>query len=117
MKSVKYQILLHLLLILYALSSVAGKLAAQEPMFSPRFILLYAAMIGLLGVYAIGWQQVIKHMDLTAAYAAKAVTVIWGFVFGILLFHETVTPGKIVGLVLVSAGIVLFAKEDGGQSA
>ena len=117
MKRGKYRILLHLLLILYALSSVAGKLAAQEPVPSARFILFYGAMIALLGVYAIGWQQVIKHMDLTSAYAAKAATVIWGFVFGVLLFQETVSVGKILGLLLVTAGIVLFAKEDGGQSA
>ena len=116
MKQIKYHILLHLLLMIYALSSVAGKLAAREEWLSPGFILFYGAMIALLGVYAIGWQQVIKHLDLTAAYAAKAATVIWGFVFGILLFHETVTPGKIAGLVLISAGIILFASADREES-
>ncbi len=116
MKHLKYSILLHVLLMIYALSSVAGKLAAQEPVFSLKFILWYGGMIALLGVYAVGWQQVIKHMDLTAAYAAKAATVIWGFLFGILLFHETITPGKIIGLVLITAGIILYAKADGEEA-
>lgn len=113
MKQGKYTVLLHILLVIYALSSVAGKLAAGEPFFSPRFCLCYGMMIALLGIYAVGWQQVIKHMDLTSAYAAKAATVIWGFVFGVLLFKEQVTAGKLAGLALITAGIVLFGIDDG----
>ncbi|MBR4455202.1 MAG: transporter [Solobacterium sp.] len=112
MKQLKWHILLHILLMIYALSSVFGKLAAQEDMFSPKFILFYGGMIALLGVYALFWQQVIKHMKLTTAYAAKAMTVLWGFVFGVVLFNETITPGKIFGLGLIVAGIVLFAVTD-----
>jgi len=115
MKQLKYLILLQGLLIIYTLSSAAGKFAANEPMFSPKFILYYGVMIALLGVYAIGWQQVIKHMDLTAAYASKAATVIYGCLFGVLLFHEQITVGKICGIVLIMAGIILFAVEDGKE--
>ena len=46
------------------------------------------AMVAILGIYAIGWQQVIKRMPLTTAYANKAVTLVWGLVWGLLLFHE-----------------------------
>ena len=69
-------------------------------------------MIVLLGVYAIGWQQVIKRLPLTAAYANKAVTVVWGFLYGILFFREAVTPMKVIGLLTVVAGVVLFAFSD-----
>ena len=74
-------------------------------------------MIALLGIYAIGWQQVIKHMNLTSAYAAKAATVIWGFIFGVVLFHEKITAGKVIGLALITAGIVLFGIDDGESAA
>ena len=100
---------LHLLLLLYAASSVFSKLAAGEPFLSLRFILFYGAALVLLAVYALGWQQVIKRLPLTSAYANKAVTVLWGLLAGLLFFGEALTPRKIVGAALVIAGIVLFA--------
>ena len=49
---------------------------------------------------AIGWQQVIKRIPLTTAFANKAVTVVWGLVWGALFFREAVTPGKLLGAAL-----------------
>ena len=39
-------------------------------------------MLLALVTYAAGWQQVIKHLPLTTAYANKAVTVVWGILAG-----------------------------------
>ena len=66
----------------------------------------------LLGFYAIGWQQIIKRMPLTAAFANKAVTVVWGIVWGFIFFNEAITLGKVVGAVLVIVGIVVYALAD-----
>ena len=66
----------------------------------------------LLGFYAIGWQQIIKRMPLTAAFANKAVTVVWGIVWGCIFFNEAITPGKVAGAVLVIVGIVVYALAD-----
>ena len=76
---------------------------------------LVAGMIALLGVYAIGWQQVIKLLPLTYAYANKAVTVLWGIVWGVLLFHEQVSPLKLLGALIVLAGVVLFSLAERGE--
>ena len=111
----KAYILLHILLAVYSLTSVFSKLAAQEEFLSLRFCLFYGGMILLLGVYAIGWQQVIKHLPLTEAFANKAVTVLWGFIYGVILFREGVTVWKLIGLALIIMGIVLFAKSDPGE--
>ena len=108
----KVYLLLHGMLLIYSVSTVCSKLAAGEPFLSPRFILFYGGALVLLGVYALGWQQVIKRMPLSAAYANKAVTVIWGIVAGALLFGEGITAGKIIGALLVMAGVVLFAFTD-----
>lgn len=110
----KAYILLHLLLFLYSISGVCSKLAAAEPFFSFRYCLYYAAVISLLGVYAAGWQQVLKHLPLTAAYANKAVTVLWGLLWGNCLFHEPVTAGKAVGALLVAAGVAVGAGTSEG---
>lgn len=106
---------LHALLALYSLCSICGKLAAGFEFMSPGFVLCYGGMIGVLGVYAIGWQQVIKRMPLTSAYANKAVTIVWGIVWGVLLFREAVTPAKLIGAAVVLAGVVLFSVADGEE--
>lgn len=100
---------LHVLLMVYSLSSICGKLASGYSFFSPGFIVCYGGMIGLLGVYALGWQQVIKRLPLTFAYANRAVTVVWGIVWGALFFSEPITAGKLVGALIVLAGVVLYA--------
>ena len=107
---------LHLLLMLYSMSGVTSKLAAGHPFLSLPFIFFYGLMVAVLGVYAIGWQQVIKRLPLTTAYANRAVTVIWGIVWGAVLFHEQVSWQKILGAVIVLAGVALYALADQAQA-
>lgn len=104
---------LHGLLALYSVTNIASKLASGQDFLSPLFIVYYGLMMLILAVYAIGWQQIIKRMPLTTAYANKAVTVVWGIIFGTLFFDEKISAGKLLGAVLIIAGIVLFALEDG----
>lgn len=111
---------LHVLLAVYSLSSVCAKLASGFEFMSLGFIGCYAGMIALLGVYAVGWQQIIKRLPLTYAYANKAVTVLWGIVWGMLLFREQVSALKFLGAAVVLAGVVLFSlaeKDDAVSGA
>ena len=110
--SARIWVLLHILLAVYALSGVFSKLAAGERVLSCRFCLFYGLLLLLLGVYAIGWQQIIKRMPLTKAFANKAVSVIWACIYGMIFFHETITVGKAVGGLLTIAGVILFAFSD-----
>lgn len=103
---------LHLLLLVYSTSVIFSKLAARESFLSFRFCLYYICIILLLGLYAIGWQQIIKRLPLTTAFANKAATVLWGLVWGMLVFHESLSAGKLLGAALVIAGVVLFAFAD-----
>lgn len=63
-------------------------------------------------IYAFFWQQVIKRLPLILAYANKAVTVVWGMIWGSILFNEGITVKKVIGALTVIIGIVLFAKEN-----
>ena len=110
--TIKTLIGLHGMLMVYSMSGICSKLAAGESFLSARFCIYYAVVIVLLGVYAIGWQQVIKRIPLTTAFANKAVTVVWGIVWGWFFFGESITPGKLIGAGMVIAGVVLFAKSD-----
>ena len=111
-KSNSILIPLHILLAVYSISNVFSKLAAQQEFLSLGWLIDYGAVLMILAVYAVGWQQIIKRMPLTAAYANRAVTVIWGFVWGILFFNESITAGKIIGILVVFAGVMLYTFAD-----
>lgn len=112
----KYFIYLHILLVLYSLSAVFSKLASVEPFLSLKFCVFYGLVLFLLALYALCWQQIIKHLPLTVAYANKAITVVWGIIWGLLIFGEKLTPGKVLGAVFVICGIVLYAVSDGSEA-
>ena len=112
MKQAKWFLLLHVILGVYAGSSVCSKLAARQPFLSAAFILLYGLMLAALVVYAVGWQQVIKYLPLTTAYANKAVTVVWGILLGLAVFGEAVTLRQVIGAAIIICGIVLFVRAD-----
>lgn len=112
----KTLIALHLLLIVYSCSGILSKKAASFSFLSLGFIACYCGIIGLLGIYAICWQQIIKRIPLTTAYANRAVTVVWGMVWGVLVFNESLTVMQVLGGVIVLAGVALFAYSEGEQT-
>lgn len=106
---------LHLLLLFYSLSSVLSKLAAAEPFLSLRFCLYYGGMFLILVIYALGWQQILKRLPLTVAFANKAVTLVWSMVFGALLFKEQIGLNQLIGCALAVAGVILFVQPEKGE--
>lgn len=115
-QKIKTLFFLHLLLMVYSMSGICTKLAGKERFLSVKFCIYYSIVIALLGVYAIGWQQIIKRLPLTTAFANKAVTVVWGIIWGFVFFHESITIGKVVGAVLVIIGVVIYARADEGDT-
>lgn len=103
---------LHVLLGVYSLSDVLSKKASGTEFMTPAFIVFYGGVLVLLAVYALGWQQVIKRMPLSSAYANRAVTIVWGILWGLVFFGEPITWGKLVGAALIMCGIVVFARAD-----
>ena len=108
---------LHLLLLLFAGTTVLSKLAAGEEFLSLRFCLFFGGEFLLLGLYALGWQQILKRLPLTVAYTNKAVTLVWSMVFGALLFHEEVRPKQILGCTLAVLGVVLVVRADAEEGS
>ena len=111
-QNLKTLFFLHILLMIYSTSSICSKKAAETTFLSTEFCIYYGLIILLLGFYAIGWQQIIKRLPLTTAFANKAVTVVWGIIWGLVFFHEPITVGNVVGAMLVIAGVVLYAYTD-----
>ena len=113
MKSdIKYLIILHLFLGVYSMIGIASKFAAGEEFLSFRFILFYGIVLVGLAVYAVAWQQIIKHMPLITAYANRGVTVIWGIIWGYFIFSEEITVRKLIGAAIIICGVVFIVTAD-----
>ncbi len=105
-------VLLHCLLLIYSFSDIASKLASGKDFLSLEFVILYGIVILLLGIYAIFWQQILKKIPLITAYANKSVTIIWGMVFGSLLFKEQISWNQILGAIVIIIGVYFVVLED-----
>ena len=115
-KKILLYVSLHFLLMFYSLSGVLCKKAAGTIMFSFDFFVYYGIVILLLGIYAIGWQQIIKRLPLTIAFSNRAVCVIWGIIWGIVIFKETINIWKVVGAVIVMIGVAIYSRTDAEEN-
>lgn len=109
---VKYFILLHILLFVYSFGGVCSKLAAGHSFLSFEFCFLYGLIILNLMLYAVVWQQIIKHLPLTTAFCNKAVSIIWGILWGFLFFGEAVKWNMVLGAVIVIIGVIIVVMSD-----
>lgn len=100
--------LLQLAVMVYSLSTVAGNMASKYSFLSLKYILFFGLEFLILAVYAILWQQVIKKFQLSVAYANKAVMLIWTLLWNFFVFSKGITPGKMVGVLIVMAGVVIM---------
>lgn len=110
-ENVKSLLFLHVLLFGYSLGGICSKLAAKQEFLSLKFLMFYAVVLAVLMIYAILWQQVLKRLPLVTAYANKAVTVIWGIVWGHFFFQEPVTINKMIGAVVIIIGVYFVVSE------
>ena len=100
-------ILLQLVIMIYTLSGVA----AGYEFLSMGFILCYGVEICILGLYAIFWQQIIKRVDLSVAYANRSIAILWSMIWAALIFGEHISVQNIIGVLLVIAGTMIVNKE------
>lgn len=105
-------VLLHLIMLLYSFSSVFSKKASDYSLLSLEFVVYYGLVMVILFIYAIAWQQVLKRMELTTAYANKAVVVIWGLILGWLFYGEAVTVKKVLACIIIMIGVGLVVTDQ-----
>lgn len=98
-------------LLLSSLSGVASKKAAGETFFSLKWMFFYGLVLVIMFAYAIIWQQILKYVPLTVAYSNKPVGLIWGMVWGVLLFGEKITWNMILGAFVIFVGIYFVVTE------
>lgn len=113
-ETVKWFVVLHAIILIFSINSICSKAAgtALGRQDYVRVLLFYGVVICILGFYAIAWQQVLKHLPLITAYANKAVTTLWGLIWGYIIFGEKVTLTKIIGAAIVIFGVYLVVTGD-----
>ena len=89
--------------------SGGGRLQDGGPagLFVVGILLFLRAGAGDYLVFALAWQQILKHMSLTFAFTNKPITILWGLLWGVVFFGETMTWNKILGSVVILAGIMI----------
>lgn len=110
--TIKNFIILHATLLLYTISSVFSKIASNQEFLSLNYILSYGMVLFILFVYALVWQQILKETDLTVAYANKAIVIVWGILWGAVLFDEKIRLNMVAGAVIIMIGIWMVAKDN-----
>lgn len=94
---------------LYACVSLFTKYASQQDFMSWNYVLGLIGAVGVMGLYAVLWQQVLKRIELSLAYMFKGTSLIFVMLLACILFGEQITWNNIVGAIIIVSGIVLFA--------
>lgn len=101
-------ILLQFALFIVSFGAVCSKMAGRQEFLSLPFFTFYGALILILFVYAILWQQVLKRISLVVAYACRGIGIIYAIIWGVLFFKEEITWKMIAGALLVLIGVYIF---------
>lgn len=105
-------IFLQIIIMIYTLSTVVSKMAAGEKFLSIQFIGFYALEIMILGIYAVLWQQIIKHFQISIAYANRALGLLWSMIWAVVFFHDQITIKNIIGVIIVIIGTIIVNSDD-----
>lgn len=109
-KVITYGVLLGINL-LYACVTLFTKFAAQQEFLSMPYCLGLAGAIGVMGAYAICWQQILKRIELSTAYMFKGTSLIFVMLLAFAIFGEAITLMNIIGAAIIIVGIALYSKE------
>ena len=112
----KWFILLHLSLVLNSLAGTASKLAGRQKFLSFKFMFWYGVMLFITMAFAVAWQQILKNMSLTFAFTNKPITIVWGLIWGVTIFRETLTWKMMLGYALILIGIIVGVSDVSGPA-
>lgn len=98
---------------IYSCCSLCNKLANHYEPLTWGFLLFYGCSIMILGIYAVLWQMVLKRFELSVAYSAKPLSTLLSMVWGVTLFHESVTWNMVIGAVIILIGMRVVMSDHG----
>ena len=69
-------------------------------------------IVFFLFIYAIIWQQVLRHIDLSIAMSFKPLVLIFNFIWSIFLFSEKITTNVFIGFIVIFIGIMILVNNS-----
>ncbi len=105
----KYYFLLIAAIAIYSITSIFSKLSSQYTFLSKEYIVFFLLIILFLGFYAILWQQILKHIDLSVAISFKPIVLVFNTIWAYLFFFEKVLIKNIIGLCIILIGVSIIA--------
>lgn len=77
---------------------------------------IYGAIVGYVGAF-FTWMSLLKHAPIGPAFAASHLEVVSVLLLSAWLFGDALTPSRIIGAVLIVAGIVCLGLAEGREEA
>ena len=115
MQKTKRLIILHINIMMFSFTGIFSKLTANSIGKNGIFSIYTFIFAGLIlincGIYAVFWQQNLKHFDVNIAYAHRSVYNIWSLLWYVLVFSEKITIGNVLGTILIIIGIWVMQSE------
>ena len=96
--------------LVYACTYMCMKMASPHVFLSTPYILWILGAVGVMGVYAVLWQQVLARVPLSTAYMFKGTSLVFVLLLSALLFQEGITWQNVLGSLIIVSGIILYAK-------
>ncbi|MBQ9027330.1 MAG: hypothetical protein IJ110_01050 [Lachnospiraceae bacterium] len=95
-----------------SLTSPCLKLGGRYPFMSPGYIAWFCLAVAILGFYAVCWQLILEKLPLTTAYLRRGFSYILIFVWATLIFHEAITWKQILGIMVITLGMVISISDE-----
>ena len=110
-KTVQY-ISLVIVYLFYAGISVIMKYTGLQQPLTIEWCVGFVLLVATLGVYAIAWQQILKHIEMGVAYMFKGLSLFFIMVLLAICYDEPITPMKLLATGIIMVGIALYAKSN-----
>lgn len=98
--------------LVFSLSNVFSKFASFEPLLSLKFVVLYAGSLLVLVVYAVMWQNILAKVPLITAYSNRLLSMVWGVIWGVVIFNESISLKTIIGTAVILYGLYIVVRAD-----
>ncbi len=105
-------IALLLVFLLYSFEPIAAKYTSQQECSTLAFWLGLGGVFGILGLYAIFWQLLLKQIPLSIAYIFRGCTLIFVLILSVILLGDTVTLYNGIGALMIVTGIMLYSRKE-----
>jgi multidrug transporter EmrE-like cation transporter len=120
MNNLRYFSFIILAIVFQSLVGIFGKYAALSLHISAFIGIVtntfYILSLVCLFFQAIVWQQALRHYPLSVAYPFMGLVNFVVLFSSAILFQEEVTSANVMGLVIISMGIVVLSYEMGDEA-